>query len=453
MPDTNSSAPAPNSAAQAAAAQPSQAAPLPAPAPDQDDKKPRGPFSLKTIASGAFTFLVIALAIIPALTSKPPKPKLTTVQEERTTAATQAKNGATQNLARDPAKQLDQVVSYTPSATQNTTYSYPSTAQAPAPSAYQPTATNTRPAATTPPQGATQTGPQTLTPLEQFEQTKAAKDLESLSSSPLVYTRDSAPKPTSTAPSALQPVSVPAQQANHQAPPSAPNSQPPDAPTLTPPVPTRPSTASGRHPGPLDNALNASNGPAHKLFEGTYIDAVLTTRINGTFAGPVNCMVTTNVWSHNRLHLLIPQGAHIIGEARRVEATGQQRLAVVFHRLIMPDGYSVSLDQFTGLNQIGETGLKDKVDNHYTRIFGTSLALGAIAGLGSLSSNSSGNASASNFSQGFSQTITQEAMQILNKYLNILPTVIIREGVRIKVYLTSDLTLPAYGDHRMPNDI
>ena len=55
-------------------------------------------------------------------------------------------------------------------------------------------------------------------------------------------------------------------------------------------------------------------------------------------------------------------------------------MAVVFHRLIMPDGYSVDLDQFSGLNQIGEMGLKDKVDNHYVEIFGTPIALGVIAG-------------------------------------------------------------------------
>ena len=35
-----------------------------------------------------------------------------------------------------------------------------------------------------------------------------------------------------------------------------------------------------------------------------------------------------------------------------------RRLAVVFHRLIMPDGYSVDLDQFHGLAQIGQEGLK-----------------------------------------------------------------------------------------------
>jgi hypothetical protein len=83
-------------------------------------------------------------------------------------------------------------------------------------------------------------------------------------------------------------------------------------------------------------------------------------------------MVTTNVYSHDRQHVVIPQGSRILGEARRVDNFGQERVAVFFHRIIMPDGYSVSLDQFQGLNQVGETGLKDRVNNHYMKIFGAS---------------------------------------------------------------------------------
>ena len=48
--------------------------------------------------------------------------------------------------------------------------------------------------------------------------------------------------------------------------------------------------------------------------------------------------------------------------------------------MLMPDGYSVDLDQFHGLDQIGQEGLKDQVNNHYLQIFGTSIALGVIAG-------------------------------------------------------------------------
>ena len=75
---------------------------------------------------------------------------------------------------------------------------------------------------------------------------------------------------------------------------------------------------------------------------------------------------------------LIPAGSKLLGETKKVDTFGQTRLAVVFHRILMPDGYSVSLDQFKGLDQTGDTGLRDQVNNHYLRIFGVSLAIGAL---------------------------------------------------------------------------
>jgi type IV secretion system protein VirB10 len=86
------------------------------------------------------------------------------------------------------------------------------------------------------------------------------------------------------------------------------------------------------------------------IYKGTILESVLINRLDGQFVGPVECLLTNDVYSHDRQHLLIPAGTKILGETRRVEAFGQTRLAVAFHRLIMPDGYSINLDQFKGLN-------------------------------------------------------------------------------------------------------
>ena len=143
-----------------------------------------------------------------------------------------------------------------------------------------------------------------------------------------------------------------------------------------------PDPAAGQrsHPKP-DPELTRAEGKTYRLLEGTILETVLTNRLNGSLAGPVNTMLTTDVYSHDRQLLLIPQGSRILGEVKPVANFGQQRLAVVFHRIVMPDGYSVSLDQFQGLNQIGETGLRDQVNHHYLQIFGVSMAIGAVAGL------------------------------------------------------------------------
>ncbi|MGB2629273.1 MAG: TrbI/VirB10 family protein [Candidatus Acidiferrum sp.] len=197
-----------------------------------------------------------------------------------------------------------------------------------------------------------------------------------------------------------------------------------------------------------------SGDKTYVLFEGTVLETLLINRLNGTFSGPVNCLVTNAIYSHDGQHVLIPAGTKLLGETKKVEAFGQQRLAVFFHRLIMPDGFSVALDQFKGLNQIGETSLQGKVNDHYMQIFGASLAIGVLggvaqAGTGNVYTNSA-------FDQaraGFGSSLANSSMQILDKFLNILPTVTVREGSRVKIYLAADLLLPDYSQHPVQQDI
>jgi type IV secretion system protein TrbI len=199
---------------------------------------------------------------------------------------------------------------------------------------------------------------------------------------------------------------------------------------------------------------NVAAGKTYVVFEGSILEAVLINRLEGQFAGPVECLLTTDVYSHDRQHLLIPAGTKAIGETRKVENSGQTRLAIVFHRLLMPDGYSVNLDQFKGLDQIGDTGLRDQVNNHYLRIFGVSLAIGALGALAEAGTNSGLVTSSSDLMrQGFAQSTAQSSAQILDKFLNIFPTVTIREGHRVKIYLSGDLALPDYINHKMPSDL
>jgi type IV secretory pathway VirB10-like protein len=202
------------------------------------------------------------------------------------------------------------------------------------------------------------------------------------------------------------------------------------------------------------SAPATATGKNYILFEGTALESLLINRLDGQFFGPIECLLTDNVYSHDRQHLLIPTGTKLLGEARKVESFGQTRLAVSFHRLVMPDGYSASLDHFQGLNQIGDAGLRDQVNNHYLRIFGTSLAIGAIGAVAGVGTSGALTASGGDLMrQGFAQSTAQSSAQILDRFLNILPTVTIREGHRVKVYLSGDLALPDYANHTMPSNL
>ncbi|HEX5424035.1 MAG TPA: TrbI/VirB10 family protein [Candidatus Acidoferrales bacterium] len=160
------------------------------------------------------------------------------------------------------------------------------------------------------------------------------------------------------------------------------------------------------------------SGKLYRIFEGTVFETVLTNRINGAFAGPIDTMLTTDMWSHDHQQLLIPQGTRFLGTISSVTEMGQERLFVAFHRCIMPDGYSLNLDKFPGLNQIGETGLRDLVNHHYFQIFGASLAIGAVGGVAQIGNGYSGfgyNPSSA-IRNGISQEMGQESMQILDRF-------------------------------------
>lgn len=215
----------------------------------------------------------------------------------------------------------------------------------------------------------------------------------------------------------------------------------------TPPSPTTlPGTAESPSLGatPPIRAID----PLHRLVEGTVIDAVLTNRLDGSAAAPVNCLVTNPVYAHGDEVVVIPAGARVLGQTKPVQAFGETRLAVAFTRLVMPDGRTYPLDHFLGLNAIGDAGLRDQVDTHYRATFGASAAVGLLSGFaqfltGATLSHTNG-AQPVVIAGSVSESTSQATAQTMNRFLNRLPTVTIREGHRVKVYLTNDLELPAY---------
>ena len=306
--------------------------------------------------------------------------------------------------------------------------------------------------------GQQNTGQPQLTPEQQQAQQLAAKERElaynSRFASNLVYAQ-SVEKPASSqqtstpedspATNPLSPYAAAATQSGSSLiPPRTPGAQ-------TSPAPT--GQASIPH-GPEVN-IDSAMGQPYLIYEGTTLDTVLMNRLDGDAVGPVKVLVSNPVYSHDHQHVLIPDGTIVLGEAKKIGAAGlgqQRRLAVVFHRMIMPDGYSVDLDQFHGLDQIGEEGLKDKVNNHYLQIFGTSIALGVIAGAAEITQGGSSfvGSGSQEFTNGAASSVSESATTILDRFMQIPPTITIREGHRVKVYFTQDMLLPAYDNHTIP---
>ncbi|MGB8009034.1 MAG: TrbI/VirB10 family protein [Terriglobales bacterium] len=284
-----------------------------------------------------------------------------------------------------------------------------------------------------------------LTPVQQQAQLIAAKEREradnSRFASNLVYSG-----------SAVQP-----QQQQGQAKPAqyGPADRQANSSLAAPEAERKQEDTPGGYKRPLEANVDSATGQPYLIYEGSVLDTVLMNRLDGDAVGPVKVLVSNPLYSHDHQHVIIPEGTVVLGEAKKIGAAGfgqQRRMAVVFHRLIMPDGYSVDLDQFQGLDQIGEQGLKDKVNNHYLQIFGTSIALGVVAGASQITQGGGTitTSGSQTFTNGAAGSVSQSAATILDRLIQIPPTITIREGHRVKVYFTQDLLLPAYSNHTIP---
>ena len=177
-----------------------------------------------------------------------------------------------------------------------------------------------------------------------------------------------------------------------------------------------------------------------RIYEGSFLEGVLVTQLSGDFPAPVLAQVAVPFYSADRQRILIPRGTRAVGTAAAVTGQDQERLAVGFHRLIFPDGRWVALE-FRGLNQIGEGALKDRVNRHYFSMFAAVGAVGAISGLTLQNSNPYATGSEA-FRAGAGQGLGQGATQILQRFLNRLPTLTIRAGHRLRIWFTSDVLVP-----------
>ena len=199
--------------------------------------------------------------------------------------------------------------------------------------------------------------------------------------------------------------------------------------------------ASLRAPGTAEpgRSVRPADLPGwERIYEGSFLEAVLLTQLTGDFPGPVLAMVSVPFYSADRQRILIPRGARVVGTARAVQDPDQSRLAVAFHRLLLPDGSWIDLE-FTGLNQAGEGALQDQVDRHYFGTFAAAGAIGVVSGLALAGGSPFG------LRAGVGQGLGQSATSVLDRFLNRLPTLTIRAGHRLRIWFTSDVLVPRAG--------
>lgn len=186
-------------------------------------------------------------------------------------------------------------------------------------------------------------------------------------------------------------------------------------------------------------------GSPYTLRAGTVIPGNLITGINSDLPGEIVAQVSRDVYdSRTQRIVLVPMGSRLIGTYDNQVAAGQGRLLVAWTRLILPDGRSMRLPGLALKDAQGQTGAKDKIDNHWRRVFGDALLLSAISAGVQLSQPqqtsvlappSSGQIAAG----ALGQELSNVALEILRRGMDVAPTITIRPGQPFNVFLNGDL--------------
>ena len=200
-------------------------------------------------------------------------------------------------------------------------------------------------------------------------------------------------------------------------------------------------------PDPKIYASGVLQGPRspYELMAGTVISAALVTGINSDLPGQTIATVTQNIYDTvTGNFLLVPQGSRILGQYDSQVAYGQRRVLLVWTRLIMPDGSSITLDRLQGADTAGYSGLEDQVDSHWGRIF-AGAALSTLLGVNSQLVNNdqavnSGSVTVA-VKQSSQDSLNQVGQQITRKNLNIQPTLVVRPGFPLRIIVNKDLIL------------
>lgn len=178
----------------------------------------------------------------------------------------------------------------------------------------------------------------------------------------------------------------------------------------------------------------------YQVMAGTLIPASLVTGINSDLPGSIVAQVTQPVFDTvTGQYLLIPQGSRLLGRYQSEVSFGQDRALLIWDRMIFPDGSSIQISE-PGTDAQGFAGLSDRTDHHWDRVFAAA-GLATILGIGAELGSDDDDEIARTIQEGAGQSVHQAGQRVVDRNLNIQPTITVRPGSPIRVLVTRDLIL------------
>ena len=191
------------------------------------------------------------------------------------------------------------------------------------------------------------------------------------------------------------------------------------------------------------------------LQTGARIPAILSDNVDSDLPGNIRAVVTQDVYDSIRnRYLLIPKGSKLYGMYNDNIIYGQNRMVLIWQRVILPNGMSIDLEAMQGADITGQTGIRGKVNNHtwkllrsivmssFVNFFSSGLSVSAQKKTGK---NTSVRATVGqNVADETSNNIKNAGDSILERDLKKQPTVKLRAGTRFYVMVNADMELYPY---------
>lgn len=198
-----------------------------------------------------------------------------------------------------------------------------------------------------------------------------------------------------------------------------------------------------------------NNFPVVRIFEGDFTEGVLINQlVADSQESPVIIGITKNLYDRHGQYIIFPTNTRFIGYSQIIRSQGASRLFIGMKKIILPNNVVINIPpakRLLGLENDGSLGIRGKVKGHFLKKFGSSLFVGILNGLGGMAQNRINRYSGwGNAISQSSENFSEISSQMIQQNLNIVPTIQIQAGHRIKIFFTSDYIITPYRSIQYP---
>ena len=121
----------------------------------------------------------------------------------------------------------------------------------------------------------------------------------------------------------------------------------------------------------------AVNHLSRTILQGKIISAILETAINTDIPGMLRAIIIRDVYAEKGNDIMIQKGSRLIGQYSSAVKGGQTRVAVMWERLIRPDGIDIAIAS-PGVDPLGRSGIAGNVYDHFWRRLGNAFLVSYV---------------------------------------------------------------------------